>query len=78
MLLSLFFLRNYLIYLAKALEKKVKYDKDKDIMSIGDDVLKYFRMRGMDVLKLKGLEVDDYEDDGGAVLEVPDFEAFLL
>jgi hypothetical protein len=47
-------------------------------MSIGDDVLKYFRMRGMDVLKLKGLEVDDYEDDGGAVLEVPDFEAFLL
>lgn len=63
-------------YLAQALGKKVKYDKDKDVITIGDDVLQYLRVGGLDVLDLDKIRVDDFEDDAGAVLEVQDFKDF--
>jgi hypothetical protein len=63
-------------YLAQALGKKVKYDKDKDVITIGDDVLEYFRVGGLNALDLDKIRVDDFEDDAGAVLEVHDFKGF--
>lgn len=62
-------------YLAEALGKRVKYDGDNDVITIGDDVLKKFEVGGMDVLELDGIEVDNYDDDG-AVLKVSEFEDF--
>ncbi|MGI6318212.1 MAG: hypothetical protein GX263_06795 [Firmicutes bacterium] len=62
-------------YLAEALGKRVKYDDDNDVITIGDDVLKKFEVGGMDVLELDGIEVDAYDDDG-AVLKVSKFEDF--
>ncbi|HHX77613.1 MAG TPA: hypothetical protein GX697_04625 [Firmicutes bacterium] len=62
-------------YLAEALGKRVKYDGDNDVITIGDDVLKKFEVGGMDVLELDGIEVDNYDDDG-ALLKVSEFEDF--
>ena len=62
-------------YLAEALGKRVKYDGDNDVITIGDDALKKFEVGGMDVLELDGIEVDNYDDDG-AVLKVSEFEDF--
>ena len=62
-------------HLAEALGKRVKYDDKKDVITIGDDFLKFFKVGGIDVLDLDGIEVDDYDDDG-AVLKVSDFENF--
>jgi hypothetical protein len=68
-------------FLAEALGERVGYNKENGMITIGDEtngdeVLKYFRVGGMDVLDLDGIEVDDPEDDDGASLEVPDFEDF--
>lgn len=66
-------------YLAEALGKRVKYDDNNDVITVGDDVLKYFKVGGVDVLDLDGIEVnpDELEDERkGAVLEAADFEDF--
>lgn len=63
-------------YLAEALGKRVKYDPDKDEITIGDDVLEYLQVGGVDAIDFEGIEVDDFEEDEGAILEVTDFEDF--
>ena len=65
-------------YLAEALGKRVKYNDKKDEVTIGDDILKYFKIGGIDVLDFDDIVVDDPEDDDekGAVLNVSDFKDF--
>jgi len=63
-------------YLVEALGKRVKYDREKDKIIIGDDVLEYLKIGGVDVIDFEGIEVNDLEKDKGAILKVADFGDF--